>query len=211
MRGLFITLEGGEGVGKSTQLIWLQEQLLQMGLTVRSTREPGGSNLGQKLRDIVLNDPMAPSTELLIYLADRMQHVHEKLSPWVQEKQVILCDRFIDSSEVYQGVSRGLGQQLVRQLHELLLPANLWPKLTILLDMPPEEGLKRVNLRANKNDRLENELIDFHQKVRQGFLDQAAGESERIKIVNALGSLPEVNSRVWQEALPVVQAWQREA
>ncbi|MDR1396197.1 MAG: dTMP kinase [Desulfarculales bacterium] len=210
MRGLFITLEGGEGVGKSTQLGWLQNKLTRAGWPVQVSREPGGSELGSKLRQIVLRDAMTPKAELLIYLADRIQHAEEKLLPWLRQKQIVLCDRFVDSCEVYQGISRGLGQPLVRRLHRLLLPPALWPGLTVLFDMPPEEGLKRACLRVGENDRLESENLNFHRTVRQGFLAQAEREPGRIKIVNALGSVKEVNSRLWETVQPCLQAWERD-
>jgi dTMP kinase len=207
VRGLLITFEGGEGAGKTTQLAWLEKKLLQSGLTVHVSREPGGSELGKKLRRLVLHQSMTPEAELLIYLADRLQHVREKLLPWLEQKHIVLCDRFIDSSEVYQGIGRGLGWALVRQLHELLLPAGVWPWLTVLLDIAPEEGLKRAGLRAGGNDRLERENLHFHQKVRQGFLGQAQREPERIKIVDAQGEPEEVNARLWGVVLPCLQAW----
>jgi dTMP kinase len=209
VQGLFITLEGGEGAGKSTQLNWLQHKLIRAGWQVQASREPGGSELGSKLRQIVLRDSMTPKAELLIYLADRIQHVEEKLLPWLRQKQIVLCDRFVDSSEVYQGISRGLGQPLVRRMHRLLLPPAIWPRLTVLFDMPPEEGLKRARLRLGENDRLESENLSFHQKVRQGFLAQAAREPERIKIVNALGSAAEVSGRLWDTVRPCLDAWER--
>jgi dTMP kinase len=208
MQGLLITFEGGEGVGKTTQLAWLQKKLTQAGLIVHSSREPGGSELGSQLRQIVLRESMSPAAELLIYLADRIQHAQEKLIPWLRQKHIVLCDRFVDSSEVYQGIGRGLGRELVRQLHELLLPAGIWPDLTILFDMPPEEGLQRAGLRSGGSDRLENENLSFHQKVRDGFLAQARREPERIKIIDARGDAGQVNERLWQTVLPRIQVWQ---
>ena len=209
MRGLFITFEGGEGVGKSTQMAWLESRLKEEGIMVRTTREPGGSALGRKLREIVLSDNMDSKAELLIYLADRMQHVSEKLLPWLREPVVVLCDRFIDSSEVYQGISRGLGRPLVRKFHELLLPPDLWPQLTILLDMVPQEGLKRAAQRSGQTDRLESENLEFHLKVRQGFLTQAQNEPRRIIIVDASGPIAEINACLWQVVQPWVRAWQQ--
>jgi dTMP kinase len=207
VQGLLITFEGGEGAGKSTQLAWLREKLSSTGLTVHVSREPGGSELGSKLRQLVLGQPMTPEAELLIYLADRLQHAREKLLPWLQQKHIVLCDRFVDSSEVYQGIGRGLGQALVRQLHQLLLPAGLWPDLTVLFDIPPDQGLRRAGLRPTHHDRLERENLTFHQQVRQGFLAQAGREPERIKIIDAAGTCQEVSRRLWQVVWPAVQAW----
>lgn len=205
MKGLFITFEGGEGVGKSTQLARLAQRFEAAGQPVRITREPGAGQLGQKLREILLNDLLAPKAELLLYLADRAQHVHEELTPWLACGQIVLCDRFLDSSEVYQGVSRGLGVEFVRGLHKWLLP-HIWPDLTILLDMAPTQGLKRVAGRSVA-DRLESENLAFHEAVRQGFLQQAAHEPGRIKVVDAANSLEQTEKAIWELVEPVWQKW----
>jgi dTMP kinase len=202
--GLFITFEGGEGVGKSTQLKLLSQKLESRQILVRSTREPGSGKLGGKLRDILLRDNLSPSSELLLYLADRAQHIHEQLRPWLQQRQVVLCDRFLDSSEVYQGYARGIGVEFIRGLHNWL---GLWPHLTLLLDMPPHEGLQRVKRRLQGNDRLESESISFHEKVRTGFLQQAQAEPQRIKVIDAVGSAAEISERIWQEVYPCVEKW----
>jgi dTMP kinase len=202
--GLFITFEGGEGVGKSTQLKLLAQKLARRQILVRSTREPGSGNLGGKLRDILLRDNLSPNSELLLYLADRAQHIHEQLRPWLQERQVVLCDRFLDSSEVYQGYARGLGVEFIRGLHNWL---GLWPHLTLLLDMSPHEGLQRVERRWRQSDRLESENISFHEKVRAGFLLQAQAEPQRIKVIDAVGSTAEISARIWREVYPCIERW----
>ncbi len=207
MRGLLITFEGGEGVGKTTQISLLADRLRQRNIAVQLTREPGAGKLGQKLRDILLNDPIAPKAELLLYLADRAQHVHQELTPWLASQQVVLCDRFLDSSEVYQGFARGLGVDFVRQLHHWLLPP-IWPGLTLVLDMPAVQGLQRAAARGAQADRLEKENLAFHEKLRQGFLQQAAREPRRISVIDGQGTPQEVSTRVWQQVVPLIQQWQ---
>jgi dTMP kinase len=202
--GLFITFEGGEGVGKTTQLKLLAQKLESLQILVRITREPGNGKLGGKLRDILLRDNLSPSAELFLYLADRSQHIHEQLRPWLQQRQIVLCDRFLDSSEVYQGYARGLGVEFIRGLHNWL---GLWPHLTLLLDMSPREGLQRASKRLQGSDRLENESIAFHEKVRAGFLRQAQAEPQRIKVINAIGAATEISARIWQEVYPRVEKW----
>lgn len=209
--GLLITFEGGEGVGKSTQIELLGRRLCEYGVPTQLTREPGAGNVGEKLRNILLNDSLAPKAELLLYLADRAQHAYNELAPWLTRRQAVLCDRFIDSSEVYQGFARGLGVARIRDLHKWILP-DIWPDLTILLDMPAQSGLKRVNSRSGgTTDRLESENLKFHEALRQGFLEQAGREPERIRVIDALGEPEDVSLRIWRQVKPVLDKWRQEA
>ena len=209
--GLFITLEGCEGVGKSTQQRMLQRRLEGLGLKVTTTREPGGTVLGGRIRDIVRrpsNEPFAPKTELLLYLADRAQHLERVVGPALAQNQVVVSDRFTDSTEVYQGIARGLGREEVRRLN-LWLCQDIWPDLTLLLDLDPSTGLERIrSSRGEDNmDRLENEELGFHLKLRQGFLDQAAAEPERIQVVPAHLSPDQVADAIWSHVEPLVRSW----
>ena len=213
--GLFITLEGGEGVGKSTQQALLLARLRQQGVKALSSREPGSTPLGVELRGVLMDlGRQAPcqEAELLLYLADRAQHVRQVLEPALASGAVVVCDRFIDSSEVYQGRVRGLGQEWVRTLNRWVC-GGLWPALSLLLDLDPDLGLRRVHLRQGglglMPDRLESEGLAFHQAVRQGFLAQAAAEPGRLKVVDA-GQTPErVAGEIWGIVEPVVQAWRK--
>ncbi|MBU4565720.1 MAG: dTMP kinase [Desulfarculus sp.] len=211
----FITLEGGEGVGKSTQQRMLVRRARGLGLTVTGTREPGATQLGASVRDLLTtpgNDHPGQRSELLLYLADRAQHVERVIAPALEGGQVVICDRFADSSEVYQGRARGLGVEWVRGLNRWAC-GEVWPDLTILLDLEPGLGLRRVNKRQGElgltTDRLENEGLEFHRQVRQGFLDQAAAEPERIKVVDASMPQDEVALAVWALAEPLLKEFKR--
>ncbi len=212
-RGFFITLEGGEGAGKSTQQLILLKRLRDMGLRAQGSREPGATPLGVELRALLIelaHEAPSQRTELLLYLADRAQHVERHLAPLLEQPMVVVCDRFADSSEVYQGRARGLGWEWVRQLNRWVC-GDLWPDLTILLDLDPALGLKRVLQRQGGlgllPDRLEAQGLEFHRAVRQGFLDQAAAEPGRWLVVDA-GQGPEAVAGVlWGLVEPRVVAW----
>lgn len=202
-RGLFITLEGGEGAGKSTQQRLLFNRLRSHDISAVTTREPGGTALGVEIRGLLLEmreQPPTPWAELMLYLADRAQHVSEIIAPALVRGQTVICDRFVDSSEVYQGVARGLDQARVRRMNQWVC-AGVWPDLTILLDLEPELGLKRAlerqGLLGLPLDRLEGLGLEFHRALRRGFLASAAAEPERIKIVDASGSEEQVAESVW--------------
>ncbi len=211
--GLLLSLEGGEGAGKTTQQGLLLNRLRGQGVRAISTREPGATALGVELRAMLMDlgkDIPSPQTELLLYLADRAQHVNEIIRPALQKGLVVVCDRFVDSSEVYQGRVRGLGVDEVRRMNRWLC-GEVWPELTILLDVEPETGLKRILERQGRlglgPDRLESESLAFHHAVREGFLAQAAGEPGRIKVVPA--NLPplEVAGRIWELLEHKLQQW----
>ena len=195
---MFITLEGGEGVGKTTQQALLALQLRQAGYPCLCTREPGGTALGRALREILLHgDPLTPLAELFLYAADRAEHVQKCILPALAAGQVVVCDRFTDSTLAYQGYGRGLDLEKIRQLNHLAT-GGLQPHLTLWLDLPPEVGLARAKAR----DRLEQERLEFHRRVYQGFQALAAAEPQRIVRVDAQGSPAEVAARLWSVVEP---------
>src|SRR6056297_652310 len=188
MSGSLITFEGIEGSGKSTQINLLIKELEKLDYEVLFTIEPGGTEIGDQIRRILL-DPsykkMNNRTEILLYAADRAQHVVEKIIPALKEGKIVISDRYIDSNIAYQGYGRGLEMSMVREINEWVI-RGYWPDLTIVLDLAVEEGLKRArDMTPDKNgDRLERELINFHQRVRKAYLNMAA-EEKRFKIIQA--------------------------
>lgn len=200
-RGVFISFEGIEGSGKSTQARLLAEQLATEGYRVCLTREPGGTLLGDRIRDLVL-DPahtmMCEMTELLLYNASRAQHLREKILPELDRGSVVITDRFTDSTVAYQGYGRGLDLGMISAMDKIAT-GGFRPHLTILLDMEVSEGLQR-NRDARKLDRFELEDLAFHQKVREGFLDIARKDSERFVIINATASVDEGNRMIAEHA-----------
>lgn len=201
---MFITFEGIEGSGKTTQLKHIADFLRKKGHDCVITREPGGTPIGEKIRAILL-DPaskgMNPLTELLLYTADRVQHVKELLGPSLAAGQTVLCDRYFDATLVYQGYARGLDIKLIEQLHQLLL-AGLRPDITFLLDLPPETGLSRAwaqinnGNRTGRESRFEKEALSFHEKVRSGYLTLARKEPERFRIIDASRDLDDVQKEI---------------
>jgi len=189
-RGLFITLEGVEGSGKTTQAATLAEALRKEGRTVSVTHEPGGTRAGEAIRKIFLDPEVSldVASELLLVLADRAQHVREKLKPGVEAGEIVISDRYSDSTVAYQGYGRWFELPLLRQLNELAT-GGLVPDLTILLDCPAEVGLararERVKGQSHRFDRFESELLDFHRRVREGFLTIARAESYRVRIIDS--------------------------
>ena len=185
-RGKFITLEGGEGVGKSTNLAFLQARLLDAGIDVCVTREPGGTPLGEAIRSLLLNEgPTAPSAlaEVLLVFAARAQHIQEVIEPALAAGRWVLCDRFTDATYAYQGFARGLSQSAIATL-ESLVQGSLQPDLTLLLDLPPSIGLKRASQRAEL-DRFEVEDEAFFNRVREGYLTRSLENPERWLVINA--------------------------
>lgn len=182
-KSLFITFEGIDGSGKSTQLKLLTDYLSKNGIDFISTRDPGGTALGNKLRDILLNykGEIVSNCELFLYLADRAQHVEEKIIPALNSGALVLCDRFIDSTIAYQGFARGLNIEEINKLNDFVTQ-GLTPDLTLLYDITVETSLKRV---GKEKDRLESEKDNFHEKVRNGYLELAKKFPERIKLIDA--------------------------
>ena len=190
---MFITLEGIEGSGKTTQISRLVELFEDRGVECVTTRQPGGTLIGENIRSILLdpaNRGLAPMAELLLYLADRAQHIHELISPALKEGKAVVCDRYFDATLVYQGFARGLSIELIRRLHQLLFD-DLKPDVTLLLDLSPQVGLKRAWQQLNSGERsgdesrFESEAVAFHKKVRAGYLELARLEPERFRIIDA--------------------------
>lgn len=203
MTGLFITFEGGEGCGKSTQIAALKARLEAMGKTVVQTREPGGTPLGESVRNLLQYDDagqgMSPEAELLLFAASRAQHVRELIAPAIAEGQIVLCDRFLDSTTVYQGVARAIDSKKVDTINQFAI-GDTKPNLTILIDLPPEIGLARVHARSDGQlDRMEKEAIEFFQAVRQGYLDLAKSEPKRFLVLDGSQSVEELETQIWQK------------
>jgi dTMP kinase len=190
---VFITFEGGEGAGKTTQIVHLAGYLAEKGIKSIRTREPGGTALGRRIRAVLL-DPdhagMAPETELLLYLADRAEHVRTVIRPALAAGTSVLCDRFSDATIVYQGAARGLSAEWVARLHDRVLD-GLVPDLTLLLDLRVEEGLARARRqldqggRASGESRFEAESLAFHRRVRTGYLALARRSPQRFRVIDA--------------------------
>ncbi|MGV8877012.1 MAG: dTMP kinase [Rhodoglobus sp.] len=197
MPGLFITLEGGDGVGKTTQSQLLVAWLREAGHTVVVTREPGGTELGLELREIVLHrrGDMDPRAEALIYAADRAHNIATVVRPALHRGDIVVQDRYIDSSEAYQGAGRVLGAKEVRDL-SLWATEGLLPDVTVLLDLDPAIGRKRLDSARTRYDRLEAEKQEFHSRVRDAFLERAAHEPERILVVDAANDVAEIAAAI---------------
>lgn len=177
--GMFITFEGGEGSGKTTQIHLLDERLRQLGYAVLTTREPGGTPLGEKLRALLLdvNSPVEPHAELLLYAADRAQHVATLIRPALAAGKIVISDRYADSALAYQGYGRGLDLVALRHIMTFAT-GGLQPDITFFLDLDPQQGLAR-RAQTGSTDRFEAQALDFHQRVREGYLALIAAEPER--------------------------------
>ncbi len=190
---MFITLEGIEGSGKTTQTGHISRFLHSRGFDVVVTREPGGTEVGGKIRSILLdpeNKDMTPGAELLLYTADRVQHIRQVIQPALASGKIVLCDRYFDATLVYQGYARGLDIHAIQELHRLMCD-GLSPALTLLFDLTPEEGLSRAWKQIHNGDRsgsetrFEKETVDFHRKVRRGYLELAQRMPDRFQIIDA--------------------------
>jgi dTMP kinase len=192
----FISIEGIEGSGKSTAAKYIADYLKQKKYEVVLTAEPGGTPVGQKIRELLLEpwNHMDPVTELLLYYASRAQHVKDVISPALAENKIVVTDRFTDSTVAYQGYGRGLSMSIINSLDQIVAP-YIKPKITFLLDLEVEEGLRR-NRQALKEDRFELEAVEFHRKVRVGFLEIAREEPERFRIIDASKSMEEVVNKI---------------
>ena len=197
MEGRFITIEGTDGGGKSTQIEKLVEYLKSIGREVVVTREPGGTNISEKLREILLdakNSEMTDITEALLYAASRAQHVEEKILPAVKEGKIVICDRFLDSSIVYQGYARGLDIEMIKTINSFAL-SKIKPDITLFFDIRPEIGILRKK-NMHDLDRMEQEKIDFHNKVYNGYKALLNENPERIKRIDAEKTIDEVYRQV---------------
>ncbi len=200
-RGRFITLEGGEGAGKSVQAKRLEEKLMTLGLEVVRTREPGGSPHAEQLREAILSGFAAqfgPDGEALLFAAARIDHLDKTILPALERGAWVVCDRFADSTRAYQGVAGDLAPGFVARLEEVVVGPNR-PDLTVILDIPAEAGRERAEARRGTGsaDRFEAEGLEFHETLRRAFLDIAAAEPERCVVVDALKSEEEVAEAIW--------------
>ncbi len=211
--GLFITFEGTDGSGKTTQLELLIARLERAGYGVTRTVEPGGTRIGREIRRILLdsnNSGLDPRAELLLYFASRAQNVAEVIRPALAGGRVVVCDRFTDSTLVYQGAGRGLGGEAVEALHAIAC-GTLQPDLTIYLDIDLETGLARALARNRVTDgpdesRMDNQAVEFHRRVRDAYLTLAARERERFRVIDAGGGIEAVAQSVWEAVAPSVEA-----
>lgn len=195
--GRFITLEGTEGVGKSTNLRFIESVLQQHQINYQLTREPGGTPLAEQVRELLLanrDEQVADDAELLLVFAARAQHLDQVIRPALATGDWILCDRFTDATFAYQGGGRGLSKELIGQL-ELMVQRGLQPDLTILLDLPVEIGLARASERGEL-DRFENERMSFFVKVREAYLERAAADPQRFAVIDASGTLEQVQQQI---------------
>lgn len=198
--GYFISFEGGEGCGKSTQIQRLADSLKAQGHSVLMTREPGGTPLGEALRDLLQHNPageqMVPEAELLLFAASRAQLAREIIQPALQAGQIVLCDRYLDSTTVYQGVARKLDPQAVAAINNFAV-GSVRPDRTFLLDLDPEIGLDRVRARSGGTlDRMEDQASTFFQAVRQGFLNLAESDPKRIQVIDASQTVEAMQSLI---------------
>lgn len=196
-KGVFITVEGIEGVGKSTNLEFVRNHLITQGQKVTMTREPGGTPLGEEMRALLLDTEysIASDTELLLMFAARAQHLAELIKPELEMGRWVVCDRFTDATYAYQGGGRGISSERIAQL-ERWVQGDLRPNLTLLLDAPPELGLARAASRGKAADRFEQEQIAFFDRIRNRYLAMAEQEPNRIKVIDASQSLDEVKQQL---------------
>ncbi|MBI3313504.1 MAG: dTMP kinase [Candidatus Omnitrophica bacterium] len=194
-KGYFITFEGAEGSGKSTQIRRLAAYLRRNGKKVLLLREPGGTRVSEAIRQVILNKffkEMKPETELLLYLAARAQIVRQKILPALQKRQVVICDRFEDSTVAYQGYGRKIPLEAIEKVSELLGRGKLVPSLTFILDIDPRKGMAR----GGRHDRIERESFQFHERVRRGFLQIARKNPKRCIVLNGLESRQAVSQKI---------------
>ena len=209
---MFITFEGIEGCGKTTQVKRFVKRLKGLGISLITTFEPGGTRIGKNIRKILLdsrNKHLSPLTELILYAADRAQHVEELIKPALNEGKWVICDRFFDATVVYQGIARGQDMELIRALNEQATQ-GIQPDITFLLDCPVDMGLNRA-LKRNEaqsqkgQDRFEREALDFHRAVREGYLDLARKNQDRFVVLDATLPKDEVEKRIFQYIEPHLQ------
>jgi dTMP kinase len=203
MRGRFITFEGGEGTGKSTHAATLATRLKSFGLSVQLTREPGGSPGAEIMRYVLLSGaakPLGPDAEALLFAAARDDHLNQLIRPALKRGAWVVCDRFADSTRVYQGVAGKVDPRLIKKIEKVVV-GDTRPDLTFILDVPVEQAMQRAARRrgAGAVDRFEQEARDFHDKLRDGFLTLALAESERCVLIDATQPKAEVAERIWRE------------
>mgnify|MGYP000140794147 FL=1 len=197
MKGKFITFEGIDGAGKSSHVEWLADLLRQHGVTVQVTREPGGTALGEKLRELLLNEPMHLETETLLMFAARREHLAKLIEPALQRGEWVVCDRFSDATYAYQGGGRGLDRSKC-QILEHWVHENVQPDLTLLFDLPLDVARERIALASRVLDRFEQERADFHERVRQVYLDRAKHNPSRIRVIDGQETIENIRKTLEQ-------------
>ncbi|WWB85898.1 dTMP kinase [Priestia aryabhattai] len=208
MSGTFITFEGPEGAGKTTIIHMVQQKLIQDGYTIVLTREPGGIRIAEQIREIILNPSnteMDARTEALLYAAARRQHLVEKVIPELNKGNIVLCDRFIDSSLAYQGNARGIGVEDIFAINQFAIEQTM-PQATLYFDIDPEVGLERINKgRKDEVNRLDLESLDFHYKVRDGYLSLLSEFPERIRRIDANQSVEKVCAEAYKQIQSILK------
>jgi dTMP kinase len=211
LKGLFLTFEGMDGSGKTTQMVRLADRLRTMGRTVLVTTEPGGPPIAQKIRRIILDAEhceMSPTAEVLLYFASRAQNVDEWIVPALSRGEIVISDRFTDSSLVYQGVGRGLGTETILTLDRIAC-RGLKPDLTILVDVDAEASLARARARnaaePHPETRMDDQSMEFHRRVHAAYHALAAAEPERVRIVNVGAPVAEIECAIWEVVAPHVR------
>ncbi|OUS12956.1 dTMP kinase [Rhodospirillales bacterium 47_12_T64] len=202
-RGIFISLEGGEGAGKSTQIKSLSKRLSKIGLNNIQTREPGGTPGAEKIRDLLVRGDVSrwtPKTEALLMFASRQEHVEKVIKPALASGNWVICDRFADSSVAYQGIGHGLGAESIENLHQWTL-GDFKPDLTLVLDLPVSVGLERTQGHSLGENRFEDMDTSFHERMREGFLSIARDNPERCAVIDATRSQDDVASDIWDRVL----------
>lgn len=198
MNGKFITIEGIEGAGKSTQMTFLQHFLSEQGQSLTVTREPGGTELGEQIRELLLSprpQGMAVNTELLLIFAARAEHIEQLIKPALERGEWVLSDRFTDATFAYQGGGRGISQQRITEIADWTLK-DLTPDLTLLFDLPVAVGQQRVLSRNEGIDRFEQEKVDFFQRIRDCYLARAKQDPDRIKVIDANHSIADIQTQI---------------
>lgn len=214
MRGIFITFEGPDGAGKTTQIKNLSEALEQNGYEIVVTREPGGTAISDKIRSILLSPKhveMVDQAEVLLYAASRAQHVHEVIIPALKQNKIVLCDRYIDASIAYQSYGLGMDETIVKSINDFA-SSNIQPLRTYMLDINVDESSRRLNKRAIESnsiplDRIEQKESDYHRKVREGFLKIARMESKRVLLLDANRSVEEISKDVIKDCNKLIQQY----
>ena len=201
-RGKFITFEGIDGAGKSSHIASVADLVRSRGLNVISTREPGGTPLGEKLRELLLHEPMHLETEAMLMFAARREHLAEVIEPALTRGDWVICDRFSDATYAYQGGGRGLDKAKFAAL-EQWVHGHLQPNLTFLFDLPPEVAGGRIAAQGRTLDRFEQERADFHVRVREAYLERAAAAPQRICVINADQSLDDIKKQVEDKVLSI--------
>lgn len=206
-KGKFISFEGGEGTGKSTQVKILRDHLIAMGINVVLTREPGGAPGAEEIRQLLLTgdpDKWVPMTEVLLFYAARIDHLKRTIIPALEAGSWVICDRYADSTFAYQGAGHGLGANVIQEIHNIVTD-DFWPDMSVLLDIDPKVGLERANEREatqsedKREDRFEKMEGDYHHRLRKAFLQIAKQNPSRFRVIPAEGSIDQVAKRIWQQ------------